>query len=480
MKQSSKPPTPIYQLALRYTAVLLLASIGLKAIVDVDKNWDVWSYHMPFAGLLWGMSSPETILFDTDIQVRFEGFAIFGEFLQGFFWFITGRFESGNLVGFLSLVLYLYFLKTRFNVPIYLSAIALLAVPLVQMHAVSSYVDLPSSLAVAVTIMMTYRLYARPDEFGRHDLYLLFLGSACAANMRLKLIPIIFIILCFAVPKLILHHYRDRKPEAGDKYVNFLKLSVLCAALAIVFATPIKNTLINGNPVYPVKIQIGSITLNHYESMSKSPQIPGQNTPRPVFWLYSIFEFLPMSLFFRDWVINAWWVWAGTRFGGYFGAYVLFQLIFFVGLVRHIKSRETKIISVIFITMTLVTSIMPASEFLRYYMYWMIVLISINLYLVCHLSTQSSLPKFLSPQSMSLAACVALLIVITFTKAAYVSPRFYSLEDFSQRMVRPELLSSIQKGEGGCVSRRQIPYFYLYSSALNPQLKYQVSYCGRF
>ena len=480
MIERPKSPTPFYQKMMTGVAVLLLVLIAIKSLVDVDKAWDVWSYHMPFAGLLWGMSSPETLLLDSDIQVRLEGFALFGEWLQGLFWFFTGHFEAGNLAGFFSLLLYLFFLKSQFNVPVYLSTIALLAVPLIQMHATSSYVDLSGSLAVSVLIMMTYKIYSRPNEICRNDIYLLFLGAACAANTRLKLIPVVFFILLFTIPKLFQIYLHKRK--SGDKNVSNKNLvyTIFVCAMLIIFATPIKNTLINGNPVYPVKVQIGDITLNHAEPIYKSPKLPGQNTPRFVIWLYSIFEFIPMELFFKHWVINAWWLWVGTRFGGYFGAYVLFHLIFFFGMIKNNWSRDSKILCILFIIMTAISSLMPSSQQVRYYMFWMIVLVSLNLHLVCKFSKEGNAGKFLNIPFISLAACSALLIVVIFTKGVNVTPKFYSLNDLKSDYINPKLLTSLQNNEGSCVSRRQIPIFYLYSSALNPPLKYPVSYCNRF
>jgi hypothetical protein len=480
MTIQSNSSIPFYQIIMKWAAVILLALIAIKSLVDVDKAWDVWSYHMPFAGLLWGMSSPETLFFDSDIQVRFEGFALFGEWLQGLFWFITGHFESGNLVGFLSLLLYIFFLKSQFNIPIYLSTFALLAVPLIQMHAVSSYVDLPGSLAVSVLIMMTYKIYSRPNDICKNDIYLIFLGAACAANIRLKLIPIVFFILLFTIYKLTKIYFDKRKTGLEKIPGNKFVYSVFLGALLIIFATPIKNTLINGNPVYPVKIQIGDITLNNAEPIYGSPKVPGQDTPRFIIWLYSIFEFIPMALFFKHWVINAWWLWVGTRFGGYFGAYVLFNLIFFFGLIKTNWSRDTKILGILFIIMTAISSLMPSSQQVRYYMFWMIVLISINLHLVCKFSREGQVAKFLNVHTISLVACSALVVVVIFTKGEFVVPKFYSLDDFKSDYIKPKLLTSLQNNEGRCISRRQVPLFYLYSSALNPPKKYPVSYCYRF
>ena len=170
------------------TAFLLLLSIGLKAILDVDRNFDTWVYHFPFAARLWGMIPPDGFVFDGYFESRFHGFGLLGEYLQGFFWFITGRPESANLVGYISLILYIFFLKKYFNVPFYLSTIALLAIPIVQIHATSSYIDLPSAIAIAVLVMMTYHLYVASKQIRNIDLVVIFVAGFCAANMRLPFI----------------------------------------------------------------------------------------------------------------------------------------------------------------------------------------------------------------------------------------------------------------------------------------------------
>ena len=183
-------------------AVLVLLSMGLKAILDVDRNFDTWVYHFPFAARLWGMIPANGFVFDDYFESRYHGFGILGEYLQGFFWFITGRPESANLIGYLSLMLYIFFLKRYFNVPFYLSTIGLLAIPIVQIHATSSYIDLPSAIAIAVLIMMTYHVYVSSEQIGKVDLFIIFVAGVFAANMRLQFVPLVFIILCFILYRL--------------------------------------------------------------------------------------------------------------------------------------------------------------------------------------------------------------------------------------------------------------------------------------
>lgn len=285
---------------LKGIAFLLLASMGLKAILDVCSYWDSWAYHLPFAARIWGIVPPENYILNSNLQSWYEGFGLFAEFLQGFFWYISGRPESANLVAFLSLILYIYLLRVYFKIPFYLSSIALLAIPLVQIHATASYVDLPGSIGVSVLMMMTYLLYIKTGNFQKREIIILFLGAACAANMRLKLIPIVLLFMCFAIFKISFSSAGKTEMQSRSKTKSFKRLLALLAALAIVFATAIKNTLLHGNPFYPVKIKVGSIVLNHTTEFAMTPEIKGMETVRPERWLYSIFEIIPRPFFRGD------------------------------------------------------------------------------------------------------------------------------------------------------------------------------------
>lgn len=363
------------------------------------KAWDTWFYHLPFAARLWGLATPETYSFSSYWQPRFDGFGLLGEFLQGFFWFVTGRPESANLVSFLSLVIYIYFLRSFFKIPFYLSTIALLAIPIVQVHATSSYVDLPGSIAMSVLIMMTWALYVRPDEFSKKDLLVLLIGAACAANMKLILVPLVFLVLCAAIPKLILSNQRKERPGSQSKTGFLGQLIALLIMLAIVFATPIKNTLKNGNPFYPVKVKIGVLVLNHAEDPPPDPEVHGKKTSRPERWLYSIFEIIPRPFFRGQWSIDQHSSGLGNRYGGFSGIYVLFNLVLFIYLAYRNWSRESKIAAIMILAMSMITMLMPSSPRLRFYMYWMIVLVSINLWMVCQFSRMGTLPKSLIPKA---------------------------------------------------------------------------------
>ena len=456
-------------------AFLLLLSMGLKAILDVDRNYDTWAYHFPFAARLWGMISPDAFVFDNYFQARYDGFGLLGEYLQGFFWFITGRPESANLVGYLSLILYILFLKRYFNVPFYLSTIGLLAIPIVQIHATSSYIHLPGAIAIAVLIMMTYRIYVASEQTRKVDLFIIFIAGVTAANMLLQFIPIVFIILCFTLYRLWWKSFKTTNRTSGRNV--FLTIIILLVALLIIFATPVKNLFRYGNPIYPENVKVAGIELNHTEDTPPEPMLPGYDLSRPLLWLYSVFEIVPRPLFDGNWSIDQGGLRLfGDQFGGYFGAYVLFNLVLFLYLGYRNWSRDIKIAAFIIVLMSVVTAFMPSSPRLRYYMYWMIVLVSLNLCLICNLARSSLLPKFVNPRNMGLISGITLCIVILTTHAEYVRPLFYPFSVFFERKVDSELLKQIHEGDKVCIKLPHEHRLFLYSSVFQSQLNYSIKY----
>jgi hypothetical protein len=451
-------------------AFLLLLSIGLKAMVDVDRNFDTWVYHFPFAARLWGMIPPDGFVFDDYFEARYHGFGLLGEYLQGFFWFITGRPEAANLVSYISLILYILFLRKYFNVTFYLSTIALLAIPIVQIHAASSYIDLPSAIAIAVLIMITYHLYVSSKQTGKVDLLIIFISGFCAANMRLQFTPIVFVILCFAFYRLWVASF---KTNNGRK--SFPTIFIVVIALLIIFATPVKNLFSYGNPVYPVIVKVAGIELNHKEETPPEPNLPGYNLSRPLLWLYSVFEVVPRPLFDGDWSIDQ----GGSRiqgdqFGGYFGAYVLFNGLLFLYLSYYNWSRDTKIAAFIIILMSVVTAFMPSSPRLRYYMYWMIILVSFNLSLICNLAKSALFPNFINPRNMGIISGLTLGIVILSTHAEYVRPLFIPFSVFFERKVDSALLKQIHDGDKVCIKLPHQQWLFLYSSVFQSPLSYSI------
>ena len=148
------------EIALSAIAITIATAVFLKAIFDIDNNYDPGWYHLPFAARLGGILPREMFIGDEKwFEPRFDGFPLLAHFLQGILWRITGRMQSTNLVSFGAIAGYWFFLRSYFRVPLYLSIIALFSIPLVLNHASTSFVDLLGNVGISILVMMGYRFY---------------------------------------------------------------------------------------------------------------------------------------------------------------------------------------------------------------------------------------------------------------------------------------------------------------------------------
>ena len=100
-------------------------------------------------------------------------------------------------------------------------------------------------------------------------------------------------------------------------------------------------------------------------------------------WLYSTFE-LGMGPIFN---VQRWGVDSAapqgapmTIQGGLFGLYVIFHLLLFLWLLFRVDDRQRRTAILLVGIAMLVAALMPASNLLRYYMFWFLCVISLNLH----------------------------------------------------------------------------------------------------
>src|SRR5690606_26555916 len=125
---------------------------------DVSQGYDIWYYHLPFAARIAGIMDASTYAFSADNAVRYQGFPLLAEALQGLVWRVTGHIEATSFVSLAALFAIPIFLRRVFGAPLHLSLLALLAIPLVHIHATSSYVDLPGNACATMLLLCVYRL----------------------------------------------------------------------------------------------------------------------------------------------------------------------------------------------------------------------------------------------------------------------------------------------------------------------------------
>ena len=495
--QTKKNKQKGLEIVLITIAALVTISIFLKAIIDLDIHYDTWWYHLPFAARIWGIVPQELFIGDEKwFEPRYQGFPLLAHFFQGFFWRLTGRVQSANLVCFFSLAIYLFWLKSYWQIPFYLSASAILAIPLVLAHSSSSFVDLPANIGASVLVMMTYLLYKRSRREplrgaqlpSKRELLVMFLGAAIAANTKTQMQVLVFFICCFVVVRLIWLYFQQSQISTHH-LLKIVPISILAAVL--IFATPVKNIALYGNPFYPIKVEVAGIVLNH--QLVPEAYQGGSRTQK---WLRSIFE-----------INSAHWS-AEQRhedpnrdlIGGFFGAYVIFNLLLLLGLSatevwqnRQIPKAERSLdaltaMATIFI-MSIVPANFPQSHELRYFMFWMISLVSLNLYLISRPQTRANIGRWLQPKYMGLVYLFFLTIVLSKIGGAYAKPSFYNLETQIALGVKPEFLSQIEPKERICLISRHsgnpiealeapmaaLKWSFLYSYPFHPELDYSYS-----
>ncbi len=445
----------IVSVGLRLLAALLLVSMAAAALHDVSRAWDVWYYHLPFAARLSGIVPASSFVFHAANQARYEGFPLLAELLQGLLWRLTGRIESANLVAFASVPLLAWFLRRRFGVPWEASVLALVAIPLVQTHATSCYVDLPANAAAAVLVLLAIEALASDRPVSARTLGLALISAAVAANTKSLLHPIVLVALLalsFCAVK------RSPRPRAVRT------VAVLALALPLVFATPLKNLVFHHNPYYPVRLEILGHTLPGPEEAYRYAPPWLEDSPRPVRFVCSLLEIgIRPFTSARRWTVDQWMPSdsTGSRLGGFFNAYVVLHLALLLHRLVRDRSRTVVVAAASFGVLTLLTSVMPQSHELRYYLYWMLVLVSLNLWLAQRAG---------SSRLLALPSVVALGVVVAVTRGGYVYPSGASFAELEREQVNERTLAGVHDGEHVCVERE--PWNLLWAAPLHPPHHY--------
>ena len=443
-----KKSRSVLEIILSAIAIAVAISIFLKAIIDIDTNYDVGWYHLPFAARIWSIVPENAFIAEPLIEHRYDGFPLLAHFFQGLLWKLTGRIQATNLVGYLSLIIYFLFLKSYFQVPLYLSVIAIFTIPAVLTHAATSLVDLPGNIGVSVLMMMLYIWFRNSRLPKAKELLAAFLGAAAAVNIKPQLQPLVFLLYLVAGVRLLWLYF---------KYTNasqrkWLTIPLAAIASLLIFATPIKNVALYGNPFYPIKIEVAGIVLNH----KLTPETYSEGN-RPQKWLQSILEINTPGWSADQW--NGGNTELLDRAGGFFGAYVVFNLLLLLGLtireqlhnrsIERSRNATTALITILLVS--LIPANFPQSHELRYFMFWMITLVSLNL---CVVSNLDEVLKWLQPKYIGLVYLVFLAIAWIKVSDYYIRPVFNPLEPFVNRVAKTEVLDQMTLGDRNCLISR--------------------------
>jgi hypothetical protein len=378
-----------FQHAIAFVAISLLA---YRAGTTLDPSWDSIAYHTPFAARLWGICDEACFRMASNLEVAFQSFPKADEYLQGLLWRLTGVPEATNFIGLIFLVGFILYIARFFRIDWGWATISLLAVPMIQIHATTSYTDLAPNIAATIGILTVLLLLIYPERVGLLVLGLFAVSMIFLGNARLQLTPIATLLIVIVTVILM---QKSRSDEDMEICLPGPRLIFVLGALLMVLTlgNPIKNLIVFGSPFYPVEIKVGGHVIffgpwTANAGNSVSDQL--HSAPPSLRWLLSILDFRAFDGRFAPYTYDQGDVdqslWS-FRMGGYSVWSVLFSLSFLIWfLVQPSRSSVTFKIAITAIVSANTVSVifMPASHELRYYMYWIISLLSINLIIYCN------------------------------------------------------------------------------------------------
>jgi hypothetical protein len=438
----------VIERAWRVLAALLATSLVVAAWHDVSQGYDAWYYHLPFAARLTGLEHAGAFVFSAENQRRFDGFPLFAELLQGLVWRLTGHVEATSFVSLGALFGLVLVLRRLYGVAASIALFAFMAIPLVHIHATSGYVDLFANACVTVLLLFLHHVLASVVPPSPKLLGVAALAAAAAANTKFQLVPVV-VVASVALVVVTIRRGIDRR-----------QIAIVGLAIPLVFATPIKNVVRHGNPVWPVELRLAGHTLPSAEAAYAFTPAHLRDAPRPVRFARSVLE-IDNGPITERWSLDQWAPPSSPacRMGGFFGGYAI-VLLGLLGLAMRRRTREALAAGGVFAGATVVAAFVPQSHELRYYMFWMLSLVALNLVL------------WRKHVAMSAAAMAAFVVVTWATDGHYVYPSGKTFATYLREHTSAAVLDSITPGERVCIGRQ--PFTFLYAPLFHPGKDYVV------
>lgn len=470
-------------------ALLLLVLLLLRAILTVDPYYDSFAYHLPFAARLAGLCPASCYQMGPYLEAVYDGFPKLFHLLQGLVWRLTGRAQAVDLLNLGTLLLFCLFLARWFRVPAAWTFCALLAVPLIQIHATSSYIDLPVNLVAAAAVLSLMALARAPDTAGWPTVIVLGACLVFAANSKPQMLLVAgAVALVFAAITTISLATGRRLgpfvPRRGGWVAFACVLAVLAAGMS---AQLVGNAVAHANPLYPFRIAPLGL-----DGPIDALAVPGDSlaeawrpVPAPLRWLISVLEVGAYDHRAVPWTVDqgycetalAWddcWRIPGPSFhmGGYFAPYVLGLLGFLGWRIAATPASGRLALGATFAGSTLLAACLPRSHELRYYLFWVIVLTA--LCLISVFDRTEGRARAAAGGILSAIVLVALASVLLMTQARYVAPLGETVDSIlATREVR-EQVTAIPDEAVVCVDPSWQPFTFLFAPVFHPGRSYAV------
>jgi hypothetical protein len=450
--------------------VFALASfvlVVIRAVRTVDPHWDTLAYHWPYAARLAGLCDRDCFTLWFGMERRYDGFPLLLTAMQGYLWRLTGTPALADLLNIAAVVALAVYLKQRFAVPLTWSWLAFLAIPAIQVQLTSSYIDVPLNAAVTLALMVLLRMLVQRDSDHRADVLIALAAMGFATGSKYQMLPIALITWSAIVLLLTRYPLLVRARRRG------MVFAILCVAGIIVLLPKEAINAVNyGNPLYPIEFAVGPVHFQGTENTMPTNSIADtwKESPRSLRWLASVMEFDAFRGRPVPWTVGQADVQQSNpsfRMGGYFVPYVLAALALVGWSFRTTPAGRWP--AVLMIMLSLICAAMPMSHELRYYLFWMMTLVSCML-VVAHSPIFASRHQAIQRGITQAVVIIAVTSVVAMTGAAYLTTD------------RRETLRAILEGTNSVVSQvpengtlcvlNRNPRAFLYSSLFHPPHHY--------
>jgi hypothetical protein len=455
----------------------LLVAIVRKAWLDFDVAWDSLAYHLPFAGLRAGMLSASEYRLSRLMAQRYNGFPILPELIQGTLWRVTSHIQAANFIGLAGLLPLVGLVKKVFRVPLTYSLVALLSIPVVLIQSTSSYVDLFANCWMASMLLLIWAAILHPERFSAARLVGVFVCFAVVLNSKIQLEPVALAALgVFLVLLWVTRRRYARLSFFIENAGRWRKLAVagaLAVVLAIGFANSVKNWMEFRNPVYPLPIAGGRVIA------------PGELAAKPDYlarssqgfrWLLSTVEYKSFEGRRPLWTNGQGDVTMDSPalfMGGNFGALVLFNILWLGFLQSKVKDSVGWAPCWFMGGITLFTAFMPGSPQSRYYMYWIVCLVLLNLVLIVN---SLSGERGRDARILYVGGMASfLLFVLCATDFVYIHRSGTTIKGMAQKVEKRLVDARLREGETMCMANTN-PFALIFAPEFHPELRAQFHY----
>ncbi|MEI6291756.1 MAG: hypothetical protein WCP19_15145, partial [Chloroflexota bacterium] len=376
----------IYNIVFSLPAVLLWLLLAIRAFTHFDTSWDSMYYHLPFASRLAGIFPKSGYLFYSHLEPLFDGMPKLAEMIQGFLWRTTGIISTANFFGYFSILLLTILVSTRLKIQFWMVTLFFFSIPLVLLHSVTSYTDLPANSFLSMALVNL--IYAiNQKNFGNKNLFFILLPLDIAANIKFQAVEIAapFWILTFIV-FLIMNREIIRGNDKIIKRRFFTGFMLVNLISVILFGLNyLVNTYRFNNPFYPLSIRVGNfqltgpyqgqIIINNPLSIQRSTELNTADRSNFKNYLLSLSEFpLWTNNTGTLWNVEMASVWANNKLqayksGGFFAGNLALWFAFLLVSISVTKKKETIAGFLFILSYFIFTGLLPSSFLLRYWLF---------------------------------------------------------------------------------------------------------------